>query len=453
MVIISDILTSILRHSGKAFLTISFTAGIVATTFAQNYSFTHPEKLPPTVNSDAEESMPVLNASADTLYFVRSLYQGNNGGKTAGQDIWMSTRNSNSWSAAANNLPSLNNHRNNAVIGIDSSGSVLYLLDTYSPPNPRINGVSKSKHRGRIFTEPSTIKIKGIEARNSFVGFYMNSTEDALLISMHGNNSLGEEDLYVSLKDETGEWSTPINLGPTINTEGFEISPFLSKDGKTLFFASNGHDGYGDADIFMSTRLYNNSWVLWSKPVNLGEQINSEGFDAYFFMTEDQEDVFFASNRSDKNTDIYTASVIKMNEEELRAEINPSKYKLTETEIQALLGMPVTRTVYFDFGSFEIKQSSKELLNFLVEKLKENRDYNIELIGHTDNEGSDDFNMELSRRRANEIEKYFLDSGIGQARISTKGVGKTRLLYEKGTEDEIARNRRVEIFFTKEQEQ
>lgn len=453
MVIVSNILTSIFRYSGKVFLVISFAAGIVATTFAQNYSFTHPEKLPATINSDAEESMPVLNTTGDTLYFVRSLFQGNNGGKKSGQDIWMSTKNSNSWSAAANNLPSLNNHRNNAVIGIDSSGSVLYLLDAYSPPVPRINGVSKTKHRGRIYTEPSTIKIKGLEAKNSFVGFYMNSTEDVLLISMHGNNSLGDEDLYVSLKDEAGEWSTPINLGPTINTKGFEISPFLSKDGKTLFFASNGHEGYGDADVFMSKRLYNNSWVLWSKPVNLGEQINSDGFDAYFFMTDDQEEVFFASNRSDKNTDIYTAGVIKVNEEELRAEINPSKYKLTETEIQALLGMPVTRTVYFDFGSFEIKQGSKELLNFLVEKLKENREYNIELIGHTDNEGSDDFNMELSKRRANEIEKYFLDSGIAQARISTKGVGKTRLLYKEGTEEEIARNRRVEIFFTQEQEQ
>lgn len=418
---------------------------------AQNYSFTKPLRLSKNVNSIAEESMPILNATSDTLFFVRSLFQGNNGGKAAGQDIWMSVRNSNGdWNYAVNNFPSLNNYRNNAVIGIDTSGTELYLLDAYTPASTRINGVAKTRLRNKVFTEPVSIKLKGLEAQNSFVGFNMKSTEDVLLVSMKSSNSLGEEDLYVCIKDEFGEWSTPINLGPTINTKGFEISPFLSHDGKVLFFASNGHDGYGDADIFMSRRLYNNSWVLWSKPVNLGEEINSAEFDAYLSMTRDGKEVYFVSNRNSQNTDIYSSQVLEIFEEELRAEINPSKYKLTETEIQSLLGMPVSRTVYFDFASFEIKQSSRELLNFLIEKLKDNDDYNIELIGHTDNEGSDEFNLELSRRRAQEIEKYIVEAGIRASRISTKGVGKTRLLYTSGTEEEIAKNRRVEIFFTKD---
>lgn len=431
---------------------ILFFFAALATTAArgQNYSFTQPVRLSKNVNSIAEESMPILNATADTLFFVRSLFPGNRGGKTAGQDIWMSIKKGATWSYATNDFPSLNNHRNNAVIGIDSAGKTLYLLDAYSPASTKLNGIASSRYLGSVYTNPTSIKVKGLEAKNAFVGFYMKETEDVMLVSTEGTNSMGEEDIYVCIKDEFGNWMAPINLGPTINTTGFEISPFLSRDGKTLFFASSGHEGYGDADIFMSRRLYNNSWVLWSKPINLGEHINSDKFDAYLYMTENKQEVYFVSNRNSPNTDIYSSKVIEIFEEELRAEINPSKYKLTETEIQALLGMPVTRTVYFDFGSSEIKQSSKELLNFLAKKLIENASYSVELIGHTDNEGSDEFNMELSRQRAQAIENYFADFGIDPARISTKGVGKNKLLYKTGTEEEIARNRRVEIFFTKE---
>lgn len=418
---------------------------------AQNYSFTKPIRLSKNVNSTVEESLPVLSVTADTLFFVRSLYQGNVGGKSAGQDIWMSVKdNAGNWSYAHNDLPALNNKRNNAVIGIDTSGTTLYLLDSYSPAEVNLKGVSKTTARSKNYLEPVSVKIKGLTPRGSFVGFYMAPTEDILLISMHGPTSLGEEDIYVSLKDETGEWSAPINLGPNINTNGFEISPFLSKDKRTLYFASSGHDGYGDADIFMSRRLYDNSWVLWSKPVNLGEEVNSKEFDAYPFVAENKKELYFVSNRNSTNADIYMSNVIEVYQEENRAEINPSKYKLSETEIQALLGMPITRTVYFDFGSFQIKEGSKELLDFLADKLMANPEYNVELIGHTDNEGSDQYNLELSRRRASQIERYLIEYGVKGSRLATKGVGKTRLLYETGTEEEVSKNRRVEIFFTKD---
>lgn len=426
---------------------------VITSTNAQNYSFTKPVRLSKNINSSVEESLPILSKKADTLFFVRSLFQENVGGKSAGQDIWMSVKdNDGNWSRAHNDLPMLNNKRNNAVIGVDTTGAVLYLLDSYTPAEVSLKGVSKTTVRNRNFLEPVSVKIKGLTPQGSFVGFFMASTEDVLLISMHGPTSLGEEDIYVSLKDEFGEWSAPINLGPNINTSGFEISPFLSKDKRTLYFASSGHEGYGDADIFMSRRLYDNSWVLWSKPVNLGEEVNSKGFDAYPYIAHNNKELYFASNRNSANADIYVSNVIEVFQEENRAEINPSKYKLSETEIQALLGMPITRTIYFDFGSFQIKEGSKELLDFLAEKLMSNPEYNIELIGHTDDEGSDQYNLELSRRRASELEGYLIDYGIKGARIATKGVGKTRLLYESGTEEEVAKNRRVEIIFTKDRQ-
>jgi hypothetical protein len=84
---------------------------------------------------------------------------------------------------------------------------------------------------------------------------------------MKSDAAIGREDIYITFKDQDGEWSKPLNLGNTINTVGFEISPFYMEEDSMLYFASNGHEGSGDADIFRSKRL-DASWTKWTKPPN-----------------------------------------------------------------------------------------------------------------------------------------------------------------------------------------
>ncbi len=85
-------------------------------------------------------------------------------------------------------------------------------------------------------------------------------------------------DLFVCFKDEDGNWKSPINLGTTINTLAQERAPFLHSDMKTLYFSSEGHPGFGNLDLFMSTRL-DDSWTNWSPPKNLGLFFNSTEHD------------------------------------------------------------------------------------------------------------------------------------------------------------------------------
>jgi outer membrane protein OmpA-like peptidoglycan-associated protein len=412
----------------------------------QNYSFGPPERLSDKVNSPSEESMPLISPDGTRLYFVRTFYEGNLGGKLSGQDIWVSERLfDGSWGLATNKFPNINNLRNNAVIGTNSDETALLLINSYKANTVKIHGIARSIKIGDEWSKPYDIKIDGLESDNSFIGFYINKSEDVLLISMNASNSIGQEDLYISLKNPDGQWTMPQNLGATINTKGFEISPFLSDDGKTLFFASDGHSGYGGSDLFMSRRLYD-SWVTWSKPINLGNDINSAGFDAYLTL-HDNKEAFFVSTRDGEFADIYRSELVAIQDRKENAEINKTKYKLTETEIQELLGLPVSRTIYFEFESFEVASSSRELIYFLANKLATNFQYSIELIGHTSEEGSDEFNNQLSLNRANEVAKYFMDFGITTNRISTSGVGKSQPLFKVGTETEIAKNRRVEIYF------
>lgn len=108
------------------------------------------------------------------------------------------------------------------------------------------------------------------------------------------SGGFGGYDIYRSVKTENGEWGTPINLGPTINSTGNEKSPFIHPDGKTLYFSSDGWMGLGGYDIFYS-RL--NDDGTWSTPVNLGYPINSADDEVGFFVSTDGKKGYFASNK------------------------------------------------------------------------------------------------------------------------------------------------------------
>jgi len=421
---------------------------ISSTLQAQNYSFSKAEKLGNNINSAAEESMPILFSEGNKMMFVRTFHEKNTGGKYSGQDIWMSVKDQfGKWLPASNDFTELNNDRNNAVIGINTDETALLLTNAYNPINTTVLGISRSIKIANYWSKPNDIAIKGLDSKNSFIGFYINKAENVLLVSMDYKNSRGDDDIYICLKNDDDTWSAPDNLGPTINTNGFEISPFLSEDGKILFFASNGHGGYGDADIYMSRRLYD-SWGIWSKPINLGNNINSPNFDAYFFLSENK-DAYFASNREGGLSDIYMSKILTFENTKEPALLSVNKFKLTETEIQELLGMPVSRNIYFEFGSSQVATSSIEMINFLASNLQTKIQYHIELIGHTDKEGTEEFNQKLSEDRAKEVAKYFNNNGIDSLRVFTKGVGEIQPIITKGSDKEMAKNRRVEIYIVK----
>jgi hypothetical protein len=136
--------------------------------------------------------------------------------------------------------------------------------------------------------------IKDFKIQKGYLGGYWLANEKGIILTMKSEGSVGREDLYISLKEDDGTYSKPVNLGHTSNTVGFEISPFYMEEDSMLYFASNSHEGSGDADIFRSKRL-DNSWTKWTKPENLGPLFNGEGFDAYFFIDKVDSTIYFAT--------------------------------------------------------------------------------------------------------------------------------------------------------------
>ena len=215
----------------------SFCAASAA--LAQNYTFGQATPLGESINSNSEESMPIISPDGSKLFFVRTFHEQNIGGKNSGQDIWLSFRNSdNSWGPATNEFPELNNSRNNAVIGINHDESAIFLTNAYNPVNTTVLGISRSIRIADYWSKPNDINIKGIDSKSSYIGFFINKEENVLIISMDFKSTNGKEDLYISQKDDNGKWSLPENLGTTINSPGYEISPFLSDDGTLLFFGA-----------------------------------------------------------------------------------------------------------------------------------------------------------------------------------------------------------------------
>ena len=105
----------------------------------------------------------------------------------------------------------------------------------------------------------------------------------------------GGVDIYKSVRDQSGNWAAPTNLGPSINTSGDEMFPFVSNDG-TLYFSSNGHLGLGGLDVFSATAVSTKEG--WSAPENLGFPINTNSDDFGYIIDKENKNGYFVSNRA-----------------------------------------------------------------------------------------------------------------------------------------------------------
>lgn len=214
-----------------------------------------------------------------------------------------------------------------------------------------------------------------------------------------------------------GKWSKPLILGAPVNDEYASISASISRDGKYIYFASNRPGGFGGFDIYRSPITEKGMGI----PENLGTNINTERDEAFFIQNKD--DVLFCRKEKKTNYDILMNDMSAANAvNELR-----TTKKLT------------TARIYFDHDSSVILPESINLLDAVSEFLKKNN-HKIKITGHTSQTGSADYNMDLSKERAQSVEEYFITKGVNKNRIQTEGKGDTMLIS-----DEDSKNRRTDF--------
>ena len=242
------------------------------------------KKLGDNINTIYSELNPYISSDGLRLFWVKHDNPENLNPKA--QDIWYSDFNTttNKWEKSKNMGPPFNNKSSNALISVSPDNNMYILKHRYLGTEYCSNGsISVSYNRNGNWTYPESQTIWNFKNEDKYSNFFLSNNGTKLLIAIDDGKSYGGLDMYVSSRISDTSWGQPLNLGSQLNTDGDDFGMFLASDNKTLFFSSEGHIGYGSSDIFMSKRL-DDSWQNWSKPQNLGPEVNSSSWDAYFTL-------------------------------------------------------------------------------------------------------------------------------------------------------------------------
>jgi peptidoglycan-associated lipoprotein len=293
----------------------------------------------------------------------------------------------------------------------------------------------------------------------------------------------GGKDIWRA-KAEGGTFGNAVNLGSVINTSGDEMFPFVRDNGE-LYFASNGHIGQGGFDLFRAVQDDDGVWTV----ENMGSPMNSSADDfGIAYVTGEDKGMFSSNRKGSRGDDIYsfvvppkiyqvegeifnkennlkldgaTVRIIGTDGTNLKLRAKNGKFKLKlkpETEYifaafkdgflrdkaaANTIGLADSKdfrfemfltptdapikvdNINYEFGSWELLETSKKSLDTLIQVLVFNPTITIELMAHTDHVGSDQFNFDLSQKRAQSVVDYLIEKGINPDRLVAKGYGET----------------------------
>lgn len=329
-----------------------------------------------------------------------------------------------------------------------------------------------------------------------------------LYFSSNRPGGIGGIDIWKVAVNVGESFGTPENLGAKVNTEGNESFPFIADDGKTLFFASSGRPGLGGLDVFKIDLSSDTEAVNLGKPINTEKDDFAFTFDAarkigflssnrggnddifavipicgveiIVRVTDAQTHIILVNAKvaivDDKQNLIATAMSDDGGEVKYRVECNKTytiqaskegyesnSFVVAKTrEPQVKVDVPlepikpikptateiVLNPIYFDFDKSNITQRAAFELDKLVQIMIDNPNLIILAKSHTDNRGSDKYNMSLSDRRAKSTAQYVISKGIAANRISGRGYGESQpkvFCNDNCTEKEHALNRRSEF--------
>lgn len=297
------------------------------------------ENLGAQINSVYDDVSPKISSDGKTLYFGRKLSPLNVGGIDDKEDIWISqSTDGMQWSAAKNIGAPVNTSSTNNLIAVSTdNNSLLFHTNTgFAFMHRTENGWSPLEDLGIVFKNESSY-LEGCLSPDGKAILFVAKLKSNLFYKQQ----LQERDIYVCVKGVNGKWSNPIHTGKVLNSAGDEYSPFLSADGRTLYFATNGRPGYGSTDIFMSRRL-SDDWVQWSVPLNLGLGVNTVGFDAYYTLPASGHYGYMVS----KIQSVGLSDIIRF---KLPHDIKPDPVILVSGKVlHAKTKKPVTASIRFD---------------------------------------------------------------------------------------------------------
>ncbi len=297
------------------------------------------------VNSRYDEQNPILSPDGKRLYFTRANDSLNIGGPKDKGDIWVAELASDGkWMQATNLGRPINDDLLNYMLGFSPDGNIMFLNQEKRNPGGLVinNGIAFSVQSNGKWSRPEHIAVDYLINSSKHQSGSLSADGKLMLLSLKAYASRGEEDIYISTYKD-GKWTQPINLGSDINTSGQEMTPYLSADNKFIYFSSNGHGGKGGRDLFVAERQ-GEGWTSWSKPKNLGPEVNSFGVELNYIIDNKNKVAYFSSTQnSDGYGDIMAHNTVQ-DIEDLPIEAEPFEelVEMAEEARKALLFSGVT---------------------------------------------------------------------------------------------------------------
>jgi outer membrane protein OmpA-like peptidoglycan-associated protein/tetratricopeptide (TPR) repeat protein len=373
--------------------------------------WTSPINLGMPVNSSDWESQPSVSADGSVLYFVSS----RKGGK-GNKDIWKAEK-----------------------IGISKEGYPVY----------------------------SNVKnVEEVNTPGNETSPFIHADGKTLYFSSDYLPGMGKNDLFYS-KLEGESFSNPVNLGYPINTLNNEEGLFVDVTGNCAYYNSS-MEGFGGRDIFsfelptelrptpvsyvkgrvrdantgksLSVDVVLNNLSVKNKSINISRYENSGDFlvcltagDNYGLSVEQEGYLFYSMNFN------------------LTDEFSSLEPYLLDVELQPIEEGKATvlNNVFFETDSYKLKEESFRQLNEVVKFMKINSSMIVEIGGHTDNIGTENYNKTLSEKRAASVVNYLKDNDISEGRLKYKGYGFSKPVADNLTEEGRGINRRTEFLIIK----
>lgn len=420
------------------------------------------------INTSARDFSPVVSGDESELVY--------NSAQKFYDAVFFSKKINNKWSAPINITPEIESDGDQYCSSLSYDGTELYLRkeDNFDAD------LMVAKYENGRWNKSQPLG-KNINTKFWEGNACVSKDGKTLYFSSNKAGGFGALDLYKSERKSDGSWGPAVNLGNTINTEFNEDAPFITEDGKRLYFSSQGHNTMGGYDIFYADVDTNGHWQA---PVNLGYPINTTDDDLFFCPVRNgaaayaslyskdgygSEDVYRIQLSPEKliagqpnlkdtiNKQNLTATLTNQapadtaSQHARTAKIEASVEKLlVDSGVQAR-ARAVLRCIFFDFNKALLTIKAQKELDHLSMVMDNYPDVKIELIGNTDAKGSDEYNLMLSEKRANSAKTYLMKKGIVAERIMIKGVGKKNYIAinenSDGTDCRDGRvfNRRVDI--------
>lgn len=299
------------------------------------------ERLDDQINTSYDEIGPVVTPDGGTLFFTRvgdptfkkTLYQFNHDlsaelnsdeyfkllgsiysqlanksisspvSSGFNQDVWMATSAHGVFDKIYHPGFPLNNALPNSICAYSEADQSLLIINQFGKDGSLYHGFSKIRQTEHAeFDFPEPIYIYDFYSKSDDVSAALSYDNDVIILALERNDSRGDQDLYISFKVKDNLWSSPISLGPDINTAFRESTPYLSRDKKRLFFASN-RPGSEGMDIYVSRRI-DVHWSKWTKPRKVAGPVNGPYDDTQPYYSEIDDYFYFTSNR-EGSYDIY----------------------------------------------------------------------------------------------------------------------------------------------------